>query len=564
MTHAGSTQDSAKDPQPTIRYCVDGGYIADLDTPLPVDPCDHDFPRLRVRGCNRLRCLDCRSMVRYALELDIAGKWLAPQDLTVLYDLPDPSSSSLLKPRKGHRIYFCRCAYCVPSLVSHSLGEPDPDSYSAPRVNWRCAGHPLATLPRRIDGVEITAENLGDVTVQALRGNLSASLPQADRWPGVWVARLYQRLSQTPYQQTVLAALLASVTDPSQEARVAALNSLSILDLPETSQRAFALLQGDRALFAGVLDPTLHGTPATLEHKLWLLARPLCAQPGPARELAKHDVLSPGRWNATLYDVLLQTEPDWVADHIPDLVRANPDAVVALVNAIQRVVSKRQDAATQAHLRQAVLSWVQTQVCQPSGGNKDLYALLASLSPAWLIAQLDDIVRANPTDLNHLVDVLGSPLSGVDPAAHKNAGARLIQRACEQLLRPGQGRARLYTQIAQADPQWFVAHLDELVRANPNDLVAIVQAIRPRVPDAAVLLAQRWQQARGLWNIELYRLLVRDHPQWFVAQAEALARHNPDSIPALVRAINDFPSRIPNWQALRDALKAQASSQSAR
>ncbi len=550
---------------PTLNFCHGGGYIASVAQPPPDEPLDYDAPGLTVRGCNRLRCRGCGAWVRSVFNLQLK-RWPTPAERTELYELPDLTVCPLLR-RASARLYLCRChvheALESSSLLDDSEG-PAPDAATLAagiHPDWACAGHPLATLPRLIDGIEVTPDGVGDVTLRALRGSLFPGASQAEHWPGLWAARLYIRLAQTPYQKGVLAALSAALTDPAPEVRVAALNSFSILGLPETGDRALSLLKGDRALFAGVPDKTLGAEPRTQEHKLWQLAQSLCAQPGEARELAKHDALTPGRWNATLYSVLLQTEPDWVAERMDDLLRANPNGSTHLLKAVQRVFVNSQSEASSARLMEAVRAYAQKQVLRPGGGSKDLYALLASVSPAWLVAQLEAIVAASPADVSQLSDALRGLPAHFDVAAKKGAQEQLTQLARKRVLTPEQGSASLYTQLAQADPHWFAENLDRLVAANPKDLVAIVQAIRPRVPDAAVKLAQSWLKKPGAWDIALYRLLLRDHPQWFATQAQAMASQNPDSIPALIRAINDFPSRIPNYQVLRDALKAQAAAQ---
>lgn len=550
---------------PTLNFCHGGGYVAAVAQPPPDEPLDYDAPGLTVRGCNRLRCQGCGAWVRYVFNLQLK-RWPTPAERTELYERPDLAASPLLR-RASARLYLCRChvheALEANSLLDDSAG-PAPDAAtqaSGIYRDWACAGHPLSTLPRRIDGIEVTLDNVGNVTLHALRGSLLPSAAAAEPWPGLWAARLYVRLAKTPPQGAVLATINAALTDPSPEVRGAALNSLSILGLPEAGHRALALLKGDRGLFAAVADKTLGAEPRTQEHKLWQLAQPLCAQPGEARELAKHDALSPGRWNATIYSVLLRTEPDWVALRMDDLLRTNPEGSPHLLKAIQRIIVNSPSEASSVRLVDAARAYAQAQVLKPGGGNKDLYALLTSLSPAWLVAQLDAIAAANPADLSQLGDTLRGLPAHLDAAAKQGAQEQLTQLARKRILTPGQGSASLYTQIAHADPPWFTENLDRLVAANPKDLVAIVQAIRPRVPDAAVKLAQSWQKKPGTWDMELYRLLVRDHPQWFATQAQAMASQNPDSIPALIRAINDFPSRIPNYQVLRDALKAQAAAQ---
>ncbi len=499
-------------------------------------------------------------------------KWPTPTELAAIYDEPDLAASSSLRPAVS-RLYLCRCHAHQALETGALLGEPgetEPDAAVFAVLvekDWRCAGHPLALLPRRIDGVEVTPDNLAEVTRASLRGELSAHAAEVDRPPGAWAARLYLRLAQTPWQAEVVATVLDSMTDPSAEARAAALNCLTSLGLPEASQRALLLLQGDRTLFAGVPDKTLGGfKPPTLEHKLWRLALPLFDHAGPARELAQKDALTPGRWTETTYVALAKTEPEWVAAHLDGLLRANPDATDVLLRAIQQVTSQPADAADAAqvraggHLLDALLQWVRSRVQQPGQGSKDLYALLASRDRSWLAAHLDELLRANPAQLELLVETLDRHFHDPDTAAQKRLHEQLTQHVRERLLSAGPCSAALYTRIARSDLQWFLANLDELIAANPTELMRILQAIRDRVPDVALGLAQKWQKTPGKWHGDLYRLLVRDHPQWFAAHAEALARQSPDGIPALIRAINDFPSRIPNWQALRDALKAQAGS----
>lgn len=547
------------------NFCCGGGYLAAVGETLPADPSDYDARGLPVRGCNRLRCQRCSAWVRHAVNVRLGGL-LTKAELAARYEPPGPDPAWLPSPVKS-RLSFCRCHYHeaseTPSFFSSDDEHAPSDATPAMLVqaDWQCAGHPLYRLPCEVDGVAVSPDNLSEVTLASLRGQLPRRTATVEPGDGLWVARLYVRLAQTPLQQVVAATVLCSLTDSLPQARAAAMDCLLILDLPDAPEQALAILQGDRALFAGIPDPTGGAyRPTTLEHKLWRLALPLLAQPGTARTLAQEDALSPERWNDTIYSVLVRTEPDWVADRMDDLLRANPDGTTGLLKAIQRAALNSDSERSSARLREAVRAYAQEQVLKPGGGNKDLYALLASLSPAWLVAQLEAIVAASPNDLSQLSDVLRGLPAHFDAAARKGAHEQLTQLARKRVLTPGQGSASLYTQLAHAEPQWFAEHLDLLVAANPKDLVAIVQAIRPRVPDAAVKLAQSWLKKPGTWDIELYRLLVRDQPQWFAAHAEALAQQNPGSIPALIRAINDFPSRLPQGQALRSTLQALADS----
>lgn len=241
-----------------MNFCSGDGSIANLDTPLPEDPTEYDPRDLPVRGCNRLHCRRCALPVRHVFGRQLK-KWPSPDERSALYDEPDLASSPLLRPGAA-RLYLCRC-HLHQALESSGLlgepGQPEPDAAIFAvlvEASWGCAGHPLATLPRTLDGIEITSDTLADVTVGSLRGQVPAGAAAADRWPGVWAARLYLRLAQTPAQAVVASAVLASLTDPMADARVAAANAARLVELPGASQRALDLLLGDRALFAGVAD----------------------------------------------------------------------------------------------------------------------------------------------------------------------------------------------------------------------------------------------------------------------------------------------------------------------
>lgn len=556
-------------PQSALNTCVGGGYLAAVGQSPWTDPSDYDVRGLTVRGCNRLRCNQCAAMVRYAANL-FFKKRPTPTELAALYELPTLAASPLLTPAKS-RLYLCRCHIHQEQESSLPLSDddgPEPGDATFAMVvepSWGCAGHPTADLPHNIDGLQVTPENLEAVTTQSLRGELPAGAAEIDRFYGLWAARLYVRLAQTPWQPKVAHAVLAGLTDPAPDARLAAMNCLQHVDIPGAKEHALALLAGDRTLFAGVPHKALSGgAPLTLEHRLWQLVQPLLDHAGPARDQAKQDALTPGRWNSTIYSALAKTEPDWVAAHFDELVQKNPEGVGELLKAIPRAPSTPATATGSSDLQQVLLRWARQRVLQPDGANKELFVLLASRDPKWFVAQLEDLLRSQPAQLETLIEVIDSHYRDPDKASLARVHELLTAHARARLLTPGNGKSALYTKVAQRDPGWYAAHLNELVSASPTELTRILQAVRARIPDAPVQLAQAWLLIPGKWSADLYQLLVRDHPQWFVAHVEALASKNPDSIPAMIKALNDFPSRIPNSQALRTSLKEYAATRAAR
>ena len=127
---------------------------------------------------------------------------------------------------------------------------------------------------------------------------------------------------------------------------------------------------------------------------------------------------------------------------------------------------------------------------------------------------------------------------------------RLTQQVRQAILAPDHRSPGLYARAAQRDGAWFAAHLDALASANPTHIPRILQAALPRIPDAAVRLAQAWLAKPGTWSADLYEALARSHPDWLATHAQALAGAHPQGIPSMIRAIHNYPSRFPNWQAL--------------
>lgn len=332
---------SANEQTTPRNYCYyHGGFLVNGDSRLPTDPIDYDDAGLPILGCNRLRCPDCKTMVRSANNLYFKND-LVRVNTAELYALSDLSTSPLLTARRGTRLYICRCTYRAQSIGKNVLGDPDQDPFYDAMQPWRCDGHPITELPRNIDGIEVTPANIAEVTTQSLRGILPPGAAPDDKLDGNWAGRLHARLAKTPWQEWVVNAALACLLDSDFEPRTRALQFFLCRDVPAGAQRAVELLEGDRILFADVPDlatrtnDSLHGKKQTLEHTLWLLAAPLVAQPGHARELARKEALTSGKANYPLYAVLAEGDPEWVAAHVDELAHANPADVRLLTDAVR-------------------------------------------------------------------------------------------------------------------------------------------------------------------------------------------------------------------------------------
>ena len=318
-----------------MNFCVFGGHVVEGTSPIATDPVDHDVERLPIHGCNRLRCPQCKALVRSVAKLNFRDE-NAKVDLNQLYEVPDLATSPLLEPRGRTRLYLCRCTSWAEGLTRRPLGGPDPDPYTDPHAPWRCEGHPVAGLPHDFDGVEVTPDNLTDMVNRSLRGWWPPNVFPDDRHGGFWAARLYTRLAGTAWQDSVVAAALETLGDPDPKARARALHLFLILQLAIGAERALAILDGDREGFAGVPDAFVAVmSDKTLEDTLWRVARNLVAQPGRARELARAEALTAGKGRAALYSALAAGDPEWVAEHVDEMARANPQQEKALALSIR-------------------------------------------------------------------------------------------------------------------------------------------------------------------------------------------------------------------------------------
>jgi hypothetical protein len=205
-----------------MNHCDTGGWVVG-PRPLSDDPADYDVEWLPKLGCNRIRCRRCGCMVR-----SIAG-WRSrdtgPADvrafaaeIPMLYETADLTTSPRLEPGKNVRFYLCKCDYHE-ERDKHPLREKDTEWAISVVAKWECDGHPLMDLPRAIDGIVVTADNLGQLVRDALHGWLPPNVRETDKPRARWLGRLHARLAGTPFADIVAAAVSASSTDPDPAVR---------------------------------------------------------------------------------------------------------------------------------------------------------------------------------------------------------------------------------------------------------------------------------------------------------------------------------------------------------
>lgn len=317
-----------------MNDCPLGGYLVSGKMPLPSEPVDHDVEDLPRLGCNRLRCQACKAVVRSAAGLSLRDS-NEKLDAAQLHDVSDLSTSPLLIPVSGFRLYLCRCSRHVQKNAEDALADPDPDC-TTPNVPWRCEGHPIAQLPGDLDGVMVTAENLAELITRSLHGWTPPAAHPASKLGASWATRMHVRFAKTPWADVAVSAAAAALEDPDPQARARALHFFYFLPLAVGVHRGLELLEGERRLFAGVPYeiPGVTGDK-TLEEALWRLSAPLVSSPGRARDLARAEALAPGKGSAALFAALASGDPGWVEEHVEEIGRANPEQVKTLGDVIR-------------------------------------------------------------------------------------------------------------------------------------------------------------------------------------------------------------------------------------
>jgi hypothetical protein len=222
----------------------------------------------------------------------------------------------------------------------HRLDEPDP-TVGDPHLPWRCAGHPLVELPHDIDGERVEAGNITELTQRSLAGWIPAGARPHDRERATWTIRLYVRLRGTLAGDAVAQAVAESLEDPQPRVRAMALNFIAFVREPIVMRKVLELLQGDRALFAGVPDEvTTKSRDKTLEDSLWRVAYTLVEKVESARALARREAVTPGRARPVVFSVLANRDAEWFVDHLGEVVHANPSMGDAILYSLEYALAE--------------------------------------------------------------------------------------------------------------------------------------------------------------------------------------------------------------------------------
>jgi len=194
---------------PTLNFCAGRGALGASGEAAPASPAVYQHGGLR-RGvlCSNLRCVACGVALRWRDGLQVVGGTAV---LPAAFAAGDPAAAEgVARGLASHRLYLCRCAYySCGGEISLAVGREIPRLGLPPP--WGCAGHPPATLPITVGGVEIR----DDVDWWALmEGAFSDPAAEGDPlyWTR-WARQVYGDVANTPHQARLddaLAALLGA------------------------------------------------------------------------------------------------------------------------------------------------------------------------------------------------------------------------------------------------------------------------------------------------------------------------------------------------------------------
>jgi hypothetical protein len=301
----------------SLNYCESGGFLVSGTSELPVDPSEYQPDSRRpLIGCNQLVCGVCEARVRSA-----PGYFPLPlkdrRDWAAIYATQDWSTLPAMDRDPQYRLYVCKCRFAAVPAESPVLRG---DNTNTP---WRCGGHPPATFPLTIDGIEIT--RFSDLE-RVIRQHVEA--------PTFTLQKFHERLIGTAFEKTIPEIARRLLSDREPLAKSKALGFYYSYPGAPGAERVVELATGDRASFIGVPDPRPITDDLTMETRLLTTFGRLWEQglvsDEQALDVFRRDALRSST-SAAAIEVLSERDAQWLVQHADDIAKAAPNAIGRLI-----------------------------------------------------------------------------------------------------------------------------------------------------------------------------------------------------------------------------------------
>lgn len=335
-------------------YCHHKGYLINARHSLPESMSAHDNAWLPTIGCSNLRCLRCGAMVRSATGIAFATKNdVALEQLAALYEMPDLLQSPLIhQTQSSWRLYLCRCDRWL-EINETALEPPDPDD--AAGKPWRCAGHTLATLPYRDEGVKIAnVEALREFTQHGLRNELAPPVCEVDRENIYWLLRLHSQLEPDMAMKMTEEA----ANNLAEKDAVVLARSLWFLFFTATSairEQVFMLIENKSDSLLLSVPVGLTRFDKTLADLAWTVVGCLFAEEGRARDYARAQAMV-GHMSKAMLDPLAIYDSDWLLQHLEDIALSSPAKAGLLIDCLVHLPDEKMSTHHTIRIREALIA----------------------------------------------------------------------------------------------------------------------------------------------------------------------------------------------------------------
>ncbi len=290
----------------SLVYCPPDGTLVGPSYWLPTEPFDFVWGPF---GCDQLRCRSCGQAVQ-----------------------------STIDDAKQFRRYRCACQ-SRDEYGYHLIGS-DAGQLQPFVTAWHCAGHPRLALPVELDGIAVSAVGpFAQIVHQTLAD--PPFVAPGIKTPSFWVQRLYRLLPAAAQQAMVGQAVAAELSSAEPRVVRAATDFFFALPAAAGADQVAAVAERDRDRLRATPDP-VSPKQSLYRRMLEAVEQRLAVEAGgaPADRAALalgRRALVAGEAGSDMIFRMATSDSTWFCEHAADIVRAQPDELDVVLEAMQDV-----------------------------------------------------------------------------------------------------------------------------------------------------------------------------------------------------------------------------------